>query len=178
VFPHYKFNLTNGSENLETMEYMKCGRVYHGRRDGDVGMAPTAILSRPIHILRLPARARGGGWGGGKERRKRCRVAVGQNTLPTRSRGGAAWFLSRSDRPSASSLHDVQRQPCFCRSEGKRLPLEDRSQATTGSILIDPTCKSGIMEAVKRLHSNLRMNRRKIRMSLFLSLFLSILCIS
>lgn len=35
VFPHYKFNLTNGSENLETMEYMKCGRVYHA--DGDVG---------------------------------------------------------------------------------------------------------------------------------------------
>lgn len=29
VLPHYKFNLTNGSENLETMEYMKCGRVYH-----------------------------------------------------------------------------------------------------------------------------------------------------
>lgn len=35
VFPHYKFNLTNGSENLETMEYMKCGRVYHA--GGDVG---------------------------------------------------------------------------------------------------------------------------------------------
>jgi len=121
-------------------------------------------------------RGRGVG-GGGKERRKRCRVAVGQNTLPTRSRGGAAWFLSRSDRPSASSLHDVQRQPCFCRSEGKRLPLVDRPQATTGSILIDPTCKSGIIEAVKRLHSNLRMNRRKIRVSLSLSLFLSILCI-
>ena len=28
---HYKFNLTNGSENLETMECMKCGRVYHTR---------------------------------------------------------------------------------------------------------------------------------------------------
>lgn len=35
VFPHYKFNLTNGSENLETMEYMKCGRVYHA--GGDAG---------------------------------------------------------------------------------------------------------------------------------------------
>lgn len=35
VFPHYKFNLTNGSENLETMEYMKCGRVYHA--SGDAG---------------------------------------------------------------------------------------------------------------------------------------------
>lgn len=46
--PHYKFNLTNGSENLETMEYMKCGRVYH---DGRHGVVPTAILSGPIHIL-------------------------------------------------------------------------------------------------------------------------------
>lgn len=36
VFPHYKFNLTNGSENLETMEYMKCGRVYHAD-GGDAG---------------------------------------------------------------------------------------------------------------------------------------------
>lgn len=42
VFPHYKFNLTNGSENLETMEYMKCGRVYHvggetrGGSDGNI----------------------------------------------------------------------------------------------------------------------------------------------
>lgn len=35
MFPHYKFNLTNGSENLETMEYMKCGRVYHA--SGDAG---------------------------------------------------------------------------------------------------------------------------------------------
>lgn len=35
MFPHYKFNLTNGSENLETMEYMKCGRVYHA--GGDAG---------------------------------------------------------------------------------------------------------------------------------------------
>ena len=35
VFPHYKFNLTNGSENLETMEDMKCGRVYHA--SGDAG---------------------------------------------------------------------------------------------------------------------------------------------
>lgn len=48
VSPHYKFNLTNGSENLETMEYMKCGRVYHASRRGVV---PTAILSGPIHIL-------------------------------------------------------------------------------------------------------------------------------
>lgn len=47
--PHYKFNLTNGSENLETMEYMKCGRVYHDARHGVV---PAAILSGPIHILR------------------------------------------------------------------------------------------------------------------------------
>lgn len=42
MFPHYKFNLTNGSENLETMEYMKCGRVYHtavetrGGSDGNI----------------------------------------------------------------------------------------------------------------------------------------------
>lgn len=50
MFPHYKFNLTNGSENLETMEYMKCGRVYHA--GGDAGVVPTAILSGPIHILR------------------------------------------------------------------------------------------------------------------------------
>lgn len=48
VFSHYKFNLTNGSENLETMEYMKCGHVYHASRRGVV---PTAILSGPIHIL-------------------------------------------------------------------------------------------------------------------------------
>lgn len=54
--PHYKFNLTNGSENLETMEYMKCGRVYH---DGRHGVVPAAILSGPIHILRERAR----GWG-------------------------------------------------------------------------------------------------------------------
>lgn len=59
--PHYKFNLTNGSENLETMEYMKCGRVYH---DGRHGLVPAAILSWPIHILR--ERARGWEEGGGR----------------------------------------------------------------------------------------------------------------
>lgn len=52
--PHYKFNLTNGSENLETMEYMKCGRVYHDARHGVV---PAAILSGPIHILRRTCRS-------------------------------------------------------------------------------------------------------------------------
>lgn len=46
--PHYKFNLTNGSENLETMEYMKCGCIYHMARPG---VSPAAILSGPIHIL-------------------------------------------------------------------------------------------------------------------------------
>lgn len=46
--PHYKFNLTNGSENLETMEYMKCGCIYHMARRG---VSPAAILSGPIHIL-------------------------------------------------------------------------------------------------------------------------------
>lgn len=55
VFPHYKFNLTNGSENLETMEYMKCGRVYHAAR-WRRGVVPTAILSGPIHILRVARR--------------------------------------------------------------------------------------------------------------------------
>lgn len=82
--PHYKFNLTNGSENLETMEYMKCGRVYHVARHGVV---PAAILSGPIHILREraggwgPARSRGRGNIGGRVERK-AKHAVGK----TRSR--------------------------------------------------------------------------------------------
>lgn len=73
VFPHYKFNLTNGSENLETMEYMKCGRVYHAARRRRAGIVPTAILSGPIHILRQARRydlATGGGEG---EAERECR---------------------------------------------------------------------------------------------------------
>lgn len=63
VFPHYKFNLTNGSENLETMEYMKCGRVYHaavetrGGSDGNIVRAdPYSPGSATRHT-----RVRGGG---------------------------------------------------------------------------------------------------------------------
>lgn len=55
--PHYKFNLTNGSENLETMEYMKCGRVYHDGRHGVV---------RTGNIVRADPYSPGtrkGGWG-------------------------------------------------------------------------------------------------------------------
>lgn len=46
--PHYKFNLTNGSENLETMDYMKCGYIYHTARHR---VSLVTILSEPIHIL-------------------------------------------------------------------------------------------------------------------------------
>lgn len=92
--PHYKFNLTNGSENLETMEYMKCGRVYHDARHGVV---PAAILSGPIHILRESAggwelaryRGRGNIEEGAKEKAKHVAGMA-------RSREILARFLSRS----------------------------------------------------------------------------------
>lgn len=90
--PHYKFNLTNGSENLETMEYMKCGRVYH---DGRHGVVPAAILSGPIHILRERAR----GWGARGYRRWNIEgraIGKAKHTVgTTRSRETHARFLSR-----------------------------------------------------------------------------------
>lgn len=90
--PHYKFNLTNGSENLETMEYMKCGRVYH---DGRHGVVPAAILSGPIHILRERAR----GWGTRGYRRWNIEgraIGKAKHTVgTTRSRETHARFLSR-----------------------------------------------------------------------------------
>lgn len=102
VFPHYKFNLTNGSENLETMEYMKCGRVYHaavetrGGPDGNIVRADpyspgsatrrTRVRGRGVPRV-VPARDRRGEW---------------QNTLLARqeiARGEIdARFLSRLDR--------------------------------------------------------------------------------
>lgn len=88
VFPHYKFNLTNGSENLETMEYMKCGRVYHaGGGGGGGGVVATAILSGPIHILRKrdgerTARARGAESGSRPGCRRTAKHASGTTRSP------------------------------------------------------------------------------------------------
>lgn len=51
--PHYKFNLTNGSENLETMEYMKCGRVYHDARHR-VGSTGNIVRADPYSPANVP----------------------------------------------------------------------------------------------------------------------------
>lgn len=108
VFPHYKFNLTNGSENLETMEYMKCGHVYHASRRGVV---PTAILSGPIHILGEREDERTGGRRGGESgSRPKCRGPPERRTAKhasnaTRSRRRAG---SRRTVPVAFGLRRAE----------------------------------------------------------------------
>jgi hypothetical protein len=64
--PHYKFNLTNGSENLETMEYMRCGRVYHARPDGNIVKADSAsgVERESRAMIKCDARKRKGSWCG------------------------------------------------------------------------------------------------------------------
>lgn len=111
MFPHYKFNLTNGSENLETMEYMKCGRVYHGGRRGVV---PTAILSGPIHILRKRDDERAtGGRGTESGSRSKCRGPGDANGKTCcrhdkKSRGEVdARFLSHSKSVARMPSRDI-----------------------------------------------------------------------
>jgi len=135
------------------MEYMKCGRVYHGRRDGDAGMAPTAILSRPIHILRLPARARGERGRGGR----RGRPGAGGRRRSTESGVESRRDKTHSRQEAAEARHGFCRVPTarvqvrcmICSGSLVSADLRGKKTSpggpvvTTGSNLIDPTCKNG-----------------------------------
>lgn len=101
--PHYKFNLTNGSENLETMEYMKCGRVYHDARHG-VGSTGNIVRADPYSPANVP------------EYEGRLDPGEGQGNIEGRVKGKAkhrllarqevarhARFLSRSNRHVCAS---------------------------------------------------------------------------
>lgn len=97
--PHYKFNLTNGSENLETMEYMKCGRVYHDARHG-VGSTGNIVRADPYSPANVPEyedRLDPPG-GGGKYRRKGRKGKAKHTLLARQEVARHARFLSRSNR--------------------------------------------------------------------------------
>lgn len=91
MFPHYKFNLTNGSENLETMEYMKCGRVYHAG-GGDAGWYRRQYCQgRSIFSESAAARGRSKAGKGGESGSRQGRAGERQNMLLARqevARGG------------------------------------------------------------------------------------------
>lgn len=117
VFPHYKFNLTNGSENLETMEYMKCGRVYHA--GGDVGWFRRQYCQgRSIFSESTTARGPSGLEGGEcgslpPGMQANCKTCFWHDK---KSRAEVdARFLSYSDRVARTPLHNISSLVSFDR---------------------------------------------------------------
>lgn len=116
VFPHYKFNLTNGSENLETMEYMKCGRVYHAD-GGDAGWYRRQYC-QGRSIFSESAAARREGRRGSKARGKGARVVPRQDRAGESSKT-CSWhdkksraevdarFLSHSNRVQTPRINTL-----------------------------------------------------------------------